>query len=105
MQQDIGHVERFRPLLKLRISDLAGDGLKMDVMTVTPNQPCTTLSDRVHAFTARSTCMYLRSLIISILLVSPPIGEHFVRSVFPYDFLICSIYDPGYSLLPSHYTY
>ena len=30
MQQDIGHVERFRPLLKLRISDLAGDGSKMD---------------------------------------------------------------------------
>ena len=34
-------------------------------------------------------CMYLRSPIISILLVSPPIGEHLVRSVFPYDYLIC----------------
>ena len=34
-------------------------------------------------------CMYLHSPIISILLVSPPIGEHFVQSVFPYDYLIC----------------
>ena len=34
-------------------------------------------------------CMYLRFPIVSIFLVSLPIGEHFVRSVFPYDYLIC----------------
>ena len=34
-------------------------------------------------------CMYLHSPIISILFVSPPIGECFVWSVFPYNFLIC----------------
>ena len=34
-------------------------------------------------------CMYLCSPIISILLVSPLIGERFVRSIFPYDYLIC----------------
>ena len=34
-------------------------------------------------------CMYLCSPIISILLVSPPIGERFVWSVFLYDYLIC----------------
>ena len=50
-------------------------------------------------------CMYLHSPIISILLVSPPISERFIWSVFPYDFLICSVYDPSYSLFPSCYTY
>ena len=34
-------------------------------------------------------CMYLRSPIISILLVLPLIGERFVWSIFPYDYLIC----------------
>ena len=34
-------------------------------------------------------CMYLWFLIISILLVSPPIGECFVHSVSPYNYLIC----------------
>ena len=34
-------------------------------------------------------CMYLRSPIISILLVLPPISECFVWSVFPYNYLIC----------------
>ena len=34
-------------------------------------------------------CMYLCSLIISILLVSPLISERFVQSIFPYDYLIC----------------
>ena len=34
-------------------------------------------------------CIYLDSLIISILLVLPLIGECFVRSIFPYDYLIC----------------
>ena len=34
-------------------------------------------------------CMYLRFPIISILLVSPPIGKRFVQSVFPNDYLIC----------------
>ena len=34
-------------------------------------------------------CMYLCFLIVSILLVSPLIGEHFVQSIFPYDYLIC----------------
>ena len=34
-------------------------------------------------------CMYLSFPIISILLVSPPIGECFVHSVSPYDYLIC----------------
>ena len=30
------------------------------VMTVTPNQPCTTLSDRVHVFATHSTvCTYI----------------------------------------------
>ena len=34
-------------------------------------------------------CMYLWFLIISILFVLPPIGECFVWSVFPYDYLMC----------------
>ena len=34
-------------------------------------------------------CMYLRFPIVSIFLVLLPIGERFVRSVFPYDYLIC----------------
>ena len=34
-------------------------------------------------------CMYLCFPIISILLVSPLIGEHSVRSISPYDYLIC----------------
>ena len=34
-------------------------------------------------------CMYLWFPIISILFVSPPIGECFVRSVFPYNYLMC----------------
>ena len=34
-------------------------------------------------------CMYLRFPIVSIFLVSLPIGERFVRSIFPYDYLIC----------------
>ena len=34
-------------------------------------------------------CMYLHFPIVSIFLVSLPIGERFVQSVFPYDYLIC----------------
>ena len=34
-------------------------------------------------------CMYLCFPIVSIFLVSLLIGEHFVRSIFPYDYLIC----------------
>ena len=34
-------------------------------------------------------CMYLHFPIVSIFLVSLPIGERIVRSVFPYDYLIC----------------
>ena len=34
-------------------------------------------------------CMYLCFLIVPILFISPPIGEHFVQSVCPYDYLMC----------------
>ena len=59
------------------------------VTTVTPDQPCTTPSDHVQRIYRLFHCMYLCFPIASIFFVSPPIGERFVRSVFPYDYLIC----------------
>ena len=56
---------------------------------------CDTRSTLYHSIRSRPRiyrpfhCMYLCSPIISILLVSPPIGERFVLSVFLYDYLIC----------------
>ena len=56
---------------------------------------CDTRSTLYHSVQSRPCiycpfhCMYLWFAIISILFVSPPIRECFVRSVFPYDYLMC----------------
>ena len=59
------------------------------VTTVTPDQPCTTLSDRIQRVYRPFHCMYLHFPIASIFFVSPPISERFVWSIFPYNYLIC----------------
>ena len=66
-----------------------GDAEEVGVTTVTPDQPCTMPSDHIQRVYRPFHCMYLRFLIVSIFFVSPPIGERFVRFVFPYDYLIC----------------
>jgi len=50
--------------------------------------PCTLFSDRVHMFAVR--LLYVLPFPFpSICPVSPPIGEHVVRSVSLFDYLIC----------------
>jgi len=50
--------------------------------------PCTLISDRVHTFAVR--LLYVLPFpFLSICPVSPPIGEHIVRSVSLFDYLIC----------------
>ena len=74
------------------------------VTTVTPNQPCTTPSDHVHAFTACSTvCTYVSRLPLfslyryrSVSALSGPSSHTITQYV--------SVYDPSYSLFPSRYT-
>ena len=72
---------------------------------VKDNDLCNTTSGECHDHDTRSTlyhsvqsrpriyrpfhCMYLCFPIASIFLVSLPIGECFVQSVFPYNYLIC----------------